>query len=88
MAGWPAAGSWEVTGTCEERDETAGQSCGVWQPAKAAGLKLHPGRWLQPQAGLPAGTWPPLTWARWEGQIGQKEMEKRCSVALGNYIRQ
>lgn len=87
LAGWPVAGLWEVTGTREERDQMAGWTCGVRQPAKAAGLKLHPGRWLQPRAGLPAGKWSSLTWAGWEGQIGWREMEKQCSVALGNFIR-
>jgi len=69
LAARPAAGSWEVAGTHEERDtvpwlesKMAGRNCGVWQPAKAVGLKLHPGQWLQHQAGLPVATWPPLRW--------------------------
>lgn len=53
LAGWLAAGLWGVTRTHKERDvvpwlegEMAGWSCGVWQPTKAVGLKLHPGTWL------------------------------------------
>lgn len=59
MAGWPAARLWEVTGTSEERDmvlwledEMAVWSSGVWHPAKAAGLRLHPGRGFGPGLGL------------------------------------